>query len=69
MRTHLAALGVRSEVAERCLGHKLRGVESVYNTHDYLNERRVALEKWTAVLLAIESGERKVISMRRQVAG
>jgi integrase len=69
MRTHLAALGVRSEVAERCLGHKLRGVERVYNTHDYLNERRLALEKWTAVLLAIESGERKVTPMRRQVAG
>ena len=40
MRTHLASLGVRSEVAERCLGHKLRGVEGTYNTHDYLNERR-----------------------------
>jgi integrase len=26
-RTHLAALGVRREVAERCLGHKLKGVE------------------------------------------
>jgi hypothetical protein len=44
-------------------------LEGVYNTHDYLNERRVALEKWTAVLLAIESGERKITPMRRQVAG
>jgi hypothetical protein len=29
----------------------------------------VALEKWTAVLLARESGERKIAPMRRQVAG
>jgi integrase len=68
MRTHLAALGVRSEVAERCLGHKLRGVEGTYNTHDYLRERRAALEKWTAVLVEIERGERKVEPIRRQAA-
>ena len=65
MRTHLAALGVRREVAERCLGHKLRGVEGTYNTHDYLNERRAALETWTALLLDIERGEKKVTPMRR----
>lgn len=68
MQTHLAALGVRSEVAERCLGHKLRGIEGVYNTHDYLTERRAALESWTAVLLEIERGESKVTPIRRQAA-
>jgi integrase len=66
MRTHLASLGIRSEVAERCLGHKLRGVEGTYNTHDYLNERRAALETWTAVLLDMESGVRKVTPIRRK---
>jgi hypothetical protein len=69
MRTHLAALGVRSEVAERCLGHKLRGVEGTYNTHDYLSERRTALEIWTAVLLEIERDERKVTTIRQRRAG
>jgi integrase len=69
MRTHLASLGVRSEVAERCLGHKLRGVEGTYNTHDYLNERRAALEAWTALLLDIESGAQKVTPIRRKAAG
>jgi len=68
MRTHLAALGFRSEVAERCLGHKLSGVEGTYNTHDYLSERRAALESWTAVLLEIERGESKVTPIRRQAA-
>ncbi len=69
MRTHLASLGVRSEVAERCLGHKLRGVEGTYNTHDYLNERRAALEAWTALLLDVESGAQKVTPIRRKLAG
>jgi integrase len=66
MRTHLASLGIRSAVAERCLGHKLRGVEGKYNTHDYLNERRAALETWTSVLLDIEGGVRKVTPIRRK---
>lgn len=33
-RTHLAALGIRREVAEKCLGHKLRGVEGTYDRYD-----------------------------------
>lgn len=43
-RTHLAALGVEPHVAERCLDHKLKGVKGVYNRHDYVEERRRALE-------------------------
>jgi integrase len=50
-RTHLAALGIRREVAERCLGHSLRGVEGTYDRHDYFVERRDALAKWTSLLL------------------
>jgi len=45
---------------------RLRGVEGTYNTHDYLTERRAALEKWTAVLLEIERGEQQVTPIRRQ---
>ena len=40
MCTHLASFGIRSEVAETCLGFELRGVEGNYNTHDHLSERR-----------------------------
>ena len=59
-----AALGVRREVAERCLGHKLRGVEGTYDRHDYFRERRAALEQWTLLVTQAERGERKVIPMR-----
>ncbi|WJJ93618.1 site-specific integrase [Neopusillimonas aromaticivorans] len=42
-RSMLASLGVPGHVAERCLNHKLKGVEGVYNRHDYFDERREAL--------------------------
>jgi integrase len=64
-RTHLAALGVRREVAERCLGHKLRGVEGTYDRHDYFKERRAALAQWTKLLPEAERGESKVTPIRR----
>jgi hypothetical protein len=31
-------------VGERCLNHKLRGVEGIYDRYDYLGERRQALD-------------------------
>lgn len=43
-RSLLAAIGVPSHVAERCLNHKLKGVEGIYNRHDYFDERREALD-------------------------
>jgi integrase len=51
-RSHLAALGVSVIVAERCLNHSLGGLLSIYDQHDYLTERRVALEHWTEFLVS-----------------
>jgi integrase len=56
-RTHLAAIGVEPHIAERCLNHKIKGVEGVYNRHDYFEERRKALQLWASFLLACESGQ------------
>lgn len=50
-----------------CLNHKLPGLQGVYNTHDYFAERKAALETWTALLLEIERGERKVVPMRSRI--
>lgn len=44
-------------VAERCLNHKIKGVEGIYNRHDYFNERRDALNKWAGLLDALDKGE------------
>lgn len=56
-RTHLAALGVDPVVAERCLNHRIKGVEGIYNRYQYFNERRDALAKWTTLLVSLERGE------------
>ena len=55
-RSHLAALGVNILVAERCLNHSLGGLIAIYDQHDYMTERRAALELWTDFILACEAG-------------
>lgn len=44
-RSLAAAEGVPSHVAERCLNHKLKGVENIYDRYDYFEERRIAHQK------------------------
>ncbi|EJG4187814.1 site-specific integrase, partial [Salmonella enterica] len=56
-RTHLAALGIDPIVAERCLNHRIRGVEGIYNRHQYFDERKAALSQWADLLVALERGE------------
>lgn len=56
-RTHLAALGVDPVVAERCLNHRIKGVEGIYNRHQYFDERKAALAQWAALLVALENGK------------
>jgi integrase len=55
-RTHLSALGVVPHIAERCLNHKVEGVEGIYDRHDYFDERREGLTKWAAFLESCEAG-------------
>lgn len=43
-RSLLSFLGVHGHVAERCLNHKLKGVEGIYDRYDYFEERKLALE-------------------------
>lgn len=54
--THLAGLGVAPHVVERCLNHTMQGVMAVYNRHDYLPERKLALDAWGAELERIFAG-------------
>lgn len=57
MRTQMAALGIDPVIAERCLNHKIPGVEGIYNRHHYFEERKAALEQWAELLVTLESGE------------
>jgi integrase len=64
----MAELGVRVEVIEQVLNHRsgtFRGIVSVYQKHDYLPERRQALDRWGAHIEAIVEGcESNVVPLR-----
>jgi integrase len=53
-RTGLARLGIQPHIAERVLNHAQERIPSTYDVHNYLVEKRDALEKWTAHLLALK---------------
>ena len=66
-RTHLAALGVAPHIAEMCLNHKIKGIEAVYNVHDYFAERRAALFALSDLLAECEKGDaKKLVPIRQQ---
>ena len=52
-RSLLAELSVPSHIAERCLNHKLKGVEGVYDRYDYFDERKTALEQLAKKILEL----------------
>jgi integrase len=56
-RTHLGKLGTPPHVAERCLNHKIGGVEGTYDRHEYFDERSAALTKWAAVVAECEAAK------------
>jgi hypothetical protein len=52
-------------VAERCLNHKLKGVEGIYNRHVYFDERKAGLQSWADLLADLEKDEAdKVIPIK-----
>jgi len=52
-RTRLSSLGVLPHIAEMVIGHKQGGIHAVYDQHHYDAEKRDALDRWEAALLAI----------------
>jgi integrase len=44
-RSLLSQIGVPSHIAERCVNHKIKGVEGIYDRYDYFDERKEALNK------------------------
>lgn len=68
-RSHLAALGIDPVVAERCLNHRIKGVEGIYNRYQYFDERKQALELWADLLVSLERGEGyNVTPLRKGIA-
>jgi hypothetical protein len=38
-------------VTEKMIGHKLRGILEVYNTHEWIEEQREAYQLWESLLI------------------
>ncbi|EJG0658340.1 site-specific integrase [Vibrio parahaemolyticus] len=49
-RSLLAELGTPEHIAERCVNHKVKGLVGIYDRHNYLGERREALDKLSAMV-------------------
>src|SRR6185312_13319479 len=53
VRTRLSRLRVPADSREALLAHVKPGIERVYDVHDYLDEKREALEAWAVELKRI----------------
>jgi integrase len=51
----LSRARVSTEVAERVLGHRIRGVEQIYNRHEYFEEKSHALATLAQLIESILS--------------
>jgi integrase len=63
-RTRMAKIGVPDKIAELTLGHKIVGIEAVYNHNDYLTPKSVALDRLAAHISDVLSGATNVIALR-----
>jgi hypothetical protein len=61
-------LRVAEEVAEAVLAHARPGIKKVYDQHDYIDEKRDALERWAARLKHIVNPEPSNVVQLRATA-
>ena len=66
--TMLAAMGVSKDIRAQLQSHGLSGVQQRhYNRHEYMLEKRAALEKWGRQLDRIATGKpAKVVQLRER---
>lgn len=68
VETNLARLGVAREIRDRILNHKDSSISGKhYNVHDYLPEKRAALEAWARKLGQIVSGKESTVTPLRRM--
>ena len=64
-RSLMSRAGVRSEIAERVMGHAIEGVEGVYDRHSYREEKAEALKRLAALIETINNpSEANVVPLR-----
>ena len=65
--TKLAELATPRVVIDAILNHKDRTVGAVYDRHDYMKEKRSALDAWSDRLMHIVSGKHATVTPLRQL--
>jgi integrase len=65
-RSLMARAGVRSDIAERVMGHAIAGVEGVYDRHTYKDEKADALERLAALIDSIVHSRDNVVTMTKR---
>lgn len=69
-RSLMSRAKVAPDIAERVLGHALPGIRGVYDRHEYLTEKRDALERLGALVRSIvEPPPANVVALDRAKAG
>ncbi len=67
-RSLMARAGVRSDIAERVMGHVLPGVEGIYDRHEYREEKADALTKLAGLIaLILDPPAENVTPLRAEV--
>jgi integrase len=64
-RSLMSRTGVRPDIAERCLGHAIGGVEGIYDRHAYVAEKAEALAKLAGLIDSIVTPRANVMPMKR----
>src|SRR5262249_45995493 len=65
-RSLLSRAGVRSDIAERCIGHSIEGIEAVYDRHAYTQEKAKALAKLAALIDGIVNPRDNVVTITKR---
>ena len=62
----MSRAGIRPDIAERVLGHAIKGVEGVYDRHSYREEKAHALRALAGLVATIVNPQpRKVVPLKR----
>ena len=64
-RSLMSRAGARPDIAERVLGHAIRGVESVYDRHSYRDEKAHALNALAGLIESIVNPTDNVVALRK----
>ena len=67
-KTLMMRARVRPDISERVLGHVIKGVEGVYDHHDYLEDKKDALEALAALVDRIINPSANVVQMKIEAA-